>query len=133
MVTFDESCFYWEIDWEQQCLPEDDQSGTRTRRGFNHNKTLLTTVWNPNDFRLIDAMPKGEKHIARYYVDNVLTPIGQRLIPTGKRKLVLQANNSRCHITKVILDFFPQTKVRFTPHRPYSSDIAPSDFSFSLA
>jgi hypothetical protein len=31
IVTIDESWFCWEIDWEQQWLPEDNKPGTRTR------------------------------------------------------------------------------------------------------
>jgi hypothetical protein len=58
------SWFYWEIDWEQQWLPEDDKLGTKIERGIDHNKTMLTTVWNQNGFHLIDAIPKLEKYSA---------------------------------------------------------------------
>jgi hypothetical protein len=63
-IVIVESWFYWRIDWGQQWLPDDDKLGTQTRRGVNHNKTMLTIVWNPNSFHLIDAMPKGEKYSA---------------------------------------------------------------------
>jgi hypothetical protein len=64
VVILDESWFYWEVDWERQCLPKDDEPAARTKRGINHNKTMLMIVWNPNGFCLIDAMPKGEKYSA---------------------------------------------------------------------
>jgi hypothetical protein len=68
----------------------------------------LTIAWNPNGFHLIDAMPKGEKHSARYHINNITIPVCQRLIPAGKRKLVIQPDNSRCHTGKAILDFVSQ-------------------------
>jgi hypothetical protein len=116
IVTLDDSWLYWEIDWERRWLAEDDQPGTRTRRGNDHGKTMLTLFWNPNGLHLTDMMPKREKHSARYYVDNILTPICQRLIPAGKCKLVIHTNNSPCHTANVALDFVSPRKVRFTPH-----------------
>jgi hypothetical protein len=90
----------------------------------------LTIVWNPNGLHLIDAMPKREKSSPRYHVDNILTPVCQRLIPAGKCKFVIHADNSPCHTANVVLDFASQRKVRFGPHLLYSPDIARSDFLF---
>jgi hypothetical protein len=79
---------------------------------------MSAIVWNPNNFHLIDAMPKGEKYSARYDIDNILIPLYQRLIPTGKCKLVIHINNPRCQVAKVALDFMWQIKIRFAciPH-----------------
>jgi hypothetical protein len=70
-----------------------------------------------------------EQYSERYYVSSTITPICRRLILTGERKLVIQADNSRCHTAKVVLDFVSQKEVRFAQDPPYSRDIAPSDFS----
>jgi hypothetical protein len=91
---------------------------------------MLTIAWNPNGFHLIDAMPKGEKHNARFHIINITTFICQRLIPAGKRKLIIHPDNSRCHTAKVVLDCVSQRKVRFAPHPPDSPDISPSDVFF---
>jgi hypothetical protein len=64
-VTFDELWLYWETNWEQQWLPEDDEPGRRKGRGIDHDETMSTIVWNPNGFRLIDAMSEGEKYSSR--------------------------------------------------------------------
>jgi hypothetical protein len=61
IVTIDESWFYWEINWEQQWFPEDDEPAIRTKAGINDNKMLLTIVWKSNGFCAIDEIPKGEK------------------------------------------------------------------------
>jgi histone-lysine N-methyltransferase SETMAR len=94
---------------------------------------MLTIVWDPNGFHLIDAMPKGEMHSARHHVNNILTSICQRLILAGKRKLAIHPDNSRCHTAKVVLDFVSQRKARFVPHPPDSPDITPSDFFLFVA
>jgi hypothetical protein len=98
------------------------------RRGIDHDKTVLTIFWKPNGLHLIDMIPKREKYNTRYYVDNVRTPICQHLIPAGKCRLVIHAENSPCHTANTVLDFMSQRKVRFAPHPPYSPGIAPSDF-----
>jgi hypothetical protein len=89
---------------------------------------MLRIFWNPNGLPLIDAMPKREKSSTRYYVENILTPICQRLILGGKCKLVIHTDNSPCHTASVVFDFVLQRKVRFTSHFPCSPDTAPSDF-----
>jgi hypothetical protein len=91
---------------------------------------MLTIFWNPNALHLIDAMPKREKYTTRCYVSNVLTSTCQRLISARKCKFVIQADNSPPHTANAVLDFVWQRKVRFTPHPPYSRDIAPSGFLF---
>jgi histone-lysine N-methyltransferase SETMAR len=119
---------FLEIDWERQWPAEDDQPGTRRKREIGQDKMMLTIPWNPHGLHLIDAMPKKEKYSTRHYVDNILTFLCQRLMPAGKCKLIIHADNALCHVAYVFLDFVSQRKVRFVPHPPYSPDIAPSDF-----
>jgi hypothetical protein len=75
IVTLDESWFHWNTYREPQWLPEDDERGTRTRRGIDRDKTILTIVWNVIGFHLFNATPKREKDNARYFIDNILTPL----------------------------------------------------------
>jgi hypothetical protein len=58
IITLNESWFYWEIDWEHQWVPEDNDLRTRTRGGIDHNKMMLTILWHQNCLDLIDAMSK---------------------------------------------------------------------------
>jgi hypothetical protein len=88
----------------------------------------LTIVWNSNGFHLIDAMPTAEEYSVQWNINNILTPICQRLIPAGKCILVIHADNSRCHTATIVLNIVPQRKVRSAPDPPYSPDIAPTDF-----
>jgi hypothetical protein len=90
---------------------------------------MLAIVWNPNNFRLINAMRKGERYTARRYIDNITSPIFQRLIPAGKRKLVIHADHSRCHTAKVVLD----STISFAMRRQYLSQLLEPEPPFKMA
>jgi hypothetical protein len=89
---------------------------------------MLMIFWNPNDLHLIDAMPKMEKLSTRYYVNHILVPIFQQLIPAGQCKLVIHTDNSQYYTDRVVFDFVLQRKVKFALHPPDSPNLAPSDF-----
>jgi hypothetical protein len=88
----------------------------------------LERAWLP----LVNAMRTGEKHWARYFIDDIPIPISQRLISTSDHQLFIQDDDWRNHIAKVVLDFVPQKAVRFASYPPCSQNTAPSDF-FSSA
>jgi hypothetical protein len=88
---------------------------------------MLTVIWNTRSFPVIDAMPRGEKFSTRYFIDKILT-ICVYLIPTGRRKLVIHACNSRRYNAKVVPDFMSQEQAKSATHPQYSPDLAPSDF-----
>jgi hypothetical protein len=77
---------------------------------------------------LIDAMPRGEKFSAAHFIDKILTPTFAQLIPTGRRQLIIHADNSRCHNAKVVVDFMSRKQTKFAAHPPYSPDLTPSAF-----
>jgi hypothetical protein len=131
-VTLDESWFYWDIDLEQQWLPADDESRMPRRRGIDRGKTMLTVVWNTRGFHLADAMPRGEKFSTWYFINKILTPICAQLIPIGKPKLVIHADNSQWHSAKVVLDFLSEKRAKFAPNPSYFPGLAPSDFSLRV-
>jgi hypothetical protein len=53
-------------------------------------------------------------------INNILTPICQRLIPAGERKFVIQTDNSRSHTAKIVLDFLSLKKLDL-PRIPHIS------------
>jgi hypothetical protein len=61
---------------------------------------MLTIVWNPNEFHLIDVLPNGCKFNASYYMNKVLSEIsewreGQRGGAT-QRLVVHPLRNDEC-------------------------------------
>jgi hypothetical protein len=67
---------------------------------------MLTFVWNPHGFQVVDAMPchampKGEMFTVTYYIQNILIKIiAQREVERGERRLVMHLDNTRPHMTK---------------------------------
>jgi len=43
-------------------------------------------------------------------------------------KMILQHNNARPHVTKVVKTYLETLKWEILPHPPYSLDVAPSDY-----
>ena len=94
-------------------------------------KLMVTVVWNPHGFHIIDVLPKGTKFNAEYYISHILTPLAGKQKNLGVepgRKLVIHADNARPHTAKKVSEFIDSAGLRNAPHPPYSPDLAPSDF-----
>jgi hypothetical protein len=56
-------------------LPDGDEISDREKHKIQSLKLMLTFVWNPHGFQVVDAMSKGEMFTAAYYIRNILTEI----------------------------------------------------------
>jgi len=66
MIALDESWFYLSTDYESIWLPSGDTAPERERKMINSPKMMLTIVWNPHGFHVIDVLPKGYKFNSDY-------------------------------------------------------------------
>jgi hypothetical protein len=92
---------------------------------------MLTIVWNPGSFHLVNIVPKGFKFNASYYVTQILDALSKwRRTQVGgtNRKLMVHADNGRSHTVKMIAQFMEQNSMQRAPHPAYSRDLAPFDF-----
>jgi hypothetical protein len=71
-VTLDESWFYLNTNHELIWLQPDGEIPERERRTIQSEKVMLTIVWNPSGFHLINVLPKGFKFNASFYVTQIL-------------------------------------------------------------
>jgi hypothetical protein len=73
-VTLDESWFYLNTDYELIWLHPDGEIPERERLTIQSGKVMLTIVWNPSGFHLINVLPKGFKFKfnASFYVIQIL-------------------------------------------------------------
>jgi histone-lysine N-methyltransferase SETMAR len=46
----------------------------------------------------------------------------------NERKLLVHDDNARPHTAKLSAQYFAENRMKSAPHRPYSPDLAPSDF-----
>jgi hypothetical protein len=89
---------------------------------------MITIAWNPLEFPLILALPRGRTFHAEYYHDNILAALTQLQPEDDGRKLVVHLDNARDHIAQKCRTFSKGNGLRLAPHPPYSPDLAPSDF-----
>jgi hypothetical protein len=100
IVTIDESEFYLSNDHELIWLPAGAPVLDRKKYIIQSSKLILTVIWNPHGFHLVDALQKGMKFNGSYYVTRIL-----KLFHEGKkqqafeatRKLIIYADNARSH------------------------------------
>ena len=130
-ATGDESWFYLSYDYEQMWVASGNEPSKREKKMIGSEKVLLSVYWNPNGFLLIDALPKGSKFNADYYINNILIPLTENgtLYPdTNGRRLNLHVDNARPHTAKKSTQTMEYLGLKKVHHPTYSPDIAPSDF-----
>jgi histone-lysine N-methyltransferase SETMAR len=89
---------------------------------------MVTIVWNPLGFHLLNALPKGNTFNAEYYRVNIpknFLPL--RPLVFGKR-LVIHAVNAKLHTARKSRAVCEEKRLRLAVHPPYSPDLAPSEF-----
>jgi transposase len=91
-------------------------------------KMIITIVWNPQDFHLVDALPKGQKFNTNYYIDRILQSLLESRSTGRGPDLIIHADNARSHTAQKIFIFCRENRLEMTPNLPYSSNLAPSDF-----
>jgi hypothetical protein len=88
---------------------------------------MLTVVWNPHGFHLIDVLPKGGKFDAGHDISGILSPLPGILALSqddARRHIVIQADNARTHCVKTVILFFDHNSPRRALHPPYLLDLA---------
>jgi hypothetical protein len=91
-------------------------------------KMIVTIVWNPYGFHLVDALPKGQKFNASYYVNTILQSLLESRSTGPGADLIIYADNPRPHTARKTFKFSRENGLEMTPHPPYSLGLAPSDF-----
>jgi hypothetical protein len=77
IVTLDESWFYLHTDHELIWAQSDAEIPERQRHTVQSQKVMLTIVWNPGGFHLVNVLPKGFKFNASDYVTQILDPLSK--------------------------------------------------------
>jgi hypothetical protein len=78
---------------------------------------MLTIVWDPNDFQVINVLSKGIKFNINYYITEVLTPLVEwRKNQAGRTdpKLIVHVDKARLYTATVSLDYQQQNGMKST-------------------
>jgi hypothetical protein len=119
IVTLDESLFYLNTDHELIWLQPDGEISGRERPTIQLEKVMLTIVWNPSGFYLINVLSKKLKFNTSFYVTQILGRVSDwRRTQVGRtnRKLWVHVDNARPHTATVTLQFMQQNAMRRAPH-----------------
>jgi hypothetical protein len=93
------------------------------------NKTIIVmNAWNPFKFHMLDALPRGRTFDAECELENILTSLVPLRPDPGGRKLVIHADNAMARTAQKCIAFCAENGPRLDTCRPYSPDLAPSDF-----
>jgi hypothetical protein len=97
---------------------------------------MLTIVWNPTGFHLINVFPQGIKFNTSHYVTDILVLLLEwrnTQISGSDRKFIVHADDARPHTARVTLKCLKQNGMKRAPDPAYSPDLSPADFHlFSL-
>jgi transposase len=94
---------------------------------------MITVVWNPHGFHVIQSLPKGIKWTGRYSSENILSQIAALRDVGNHREMIVYADNSGPHVAKYVTEYMDQNSLKRAPHPPYSLDLAPSDFYLDIS
>jgi hypothetical protein len=89
---------------------------------------MVAIAWNPLEFPLIVALPKGRTFNSEYYHDNIFAALTQLQPEDDGRELVVYADNTRAHTAQKSRTFCEENGLRLAPRPPYPPGLAPSDF-----
>jgi histone-lysine N-methyltransferase SETMAR len=127
-MTLDEFWFYLWTSHEIVWVQAGQQPPEMVKHMIGDSKMMVTIVWDPQCFHLVDALPKGQKFNANYYIDRILQLLLESRSTGRGPGLIIHADNARSHTARKTFKFCRENRLEIAPHPPYSPDLALSDF-----
>jgi hypothetical protein len=109
-------------------LPHDELPPSSLKQTIASQKLMITVVWNPHGFQVIQSLPKRIKWTSRYYSDNILSEIGALRDVDIHREMIIRADKAGPQVVKWATEYMDHNSLKTAPHSPYSPDLAQSDF-----
>jgi hypothetical protein len=73
---------------------------------------MITVVWSPHGFRVIQSLPKGIKWTSRDYSDNILSQIAALRGVGNHRKMIVHADNAGPHAVKCVTEYMDHNSLK---------------------
>jgi hypothetical protein len=97
---------------------------------------MVTVMWNPLGFHVIDKLPTGARINNDYFTTNILVPLEQKIFPSGRKphakRVTIHRDNCPIQTSKATEVHIREHNMMRLKHPPYSPDRAPSDFCLFL-
>jgi hypothetical protein len=107
LVIRDESCFFFKTSSRCPWLLSRNNVLKKPRLDIQSKKFMLTIIWNPSSFHVVDRLPNDIKINSAYFVTNVLIlliPLEQVIFPRGRapheKRLVISIDNCPVHTSR---------------------------------
>jgi hypothetical protein len=97
IMTLDSSWFYLWTSHETLWIQASQQPPEMVKHMIGDLKMIVTIVWNPQGFHLVNALPKGQKFNANYYIDRILQSLLESRSTGRGPSLIIHADNTRPH------------------------------------
>jgi hypothetical protein len=133
IITLDESWIYLFSEHELMWTAPGEIVAYREWHTAQSPRFMLTVVWDPIGFHVLNAPPKGRKFNTQYYRNDILAAISDWRRQTGRtrpNKLWVHSANIRPHTAKVSRDYIGLNRMKRAPHPPIRQIWHPRTFSF---
>jgi hypothetical protein len=111
-MTLDESWFYLLTSHDTVLVQAGQQPPERVKHMIGDSKMMGTIVCDPQGFHLVDALPKGQKFNANYYIDKILQSLLENRSTGRGPGLIIHADNARPHSARKTFKFFEGKSLR---------------------
>jgi hypothetical protein len=91
-------------------------------------KLILTIVWNPAWFHVVDVLPNGVCFCSPFYLSHITDPLLAGLQPKPQhpfRKPAIHADGARVQTSKMVDEYLENHRLQRADHLPNSPNLAP--------
>jgi hypothetical protein len=92
IVTGDESWFYFCHHLSTQWSISREDVACAVIPGINTSKFMLAIIWEVSGFHVVDLMTSQDRFDSQYFVDHVMIPLTQKIVPGRRRAHVRRLN-----------------------------------------
>jgi hypothetical protein len=96
IITGDESWFYLEYQNASQWSVSRDEVPQKVDPAIGTAKFIFTAIWDVNGFHLLDLMPSQCRFNTQYFMEHVMTPLVQTIVPQGRTQQISQCRRMVC-------------------------------------
>jgi hypothetical protein len=117
-------------------LPADAEPSVRVRRTIASEKRTLIVVWGIHGIVQYCWLPENSTLDLPIFCEEVFTPLAHKMQPNSKKArtplTLIHMDNARVHMAREAQEKLDVSRFKRTPQPPESSEIALSDFFFSI-
>jgi hypothetical protein len=112
IVTLDEAWFYFSNRFDWIWLPHDELPPSFPKQTIASQQLMITIVWNPRGFHVIQFLQKGIKWTSKYHSNTILSRIADLRDAGSHRKMIVHADNADPHVAKCVTEYMDHNSLK---------------------